>query len=144
MWKLRWSLPTWFRRPVHGLLTAFRGSGDIWAAFRDHFSLLDREVFAVVILDTKHRMVGYHEVSVGTVNASMVHPREVFKAIILANASAFVIMHNHPSGDPTPSKEDIEITRRLRELGDLLGVRVLDHIVFGDGKYVSFVDDGYW
>ena len=63
---------------------------------------------------------------------------------IRASAAAMILMHNHPSGDPVPSQEDLHITRRLRDVGDLLGIRVLDHLVFGDGRYVSFVDDGYW
>ena len=68
----------------------------------------------------------------------------MFKALLLANAAAFAVAHNHPSGDPTPSKEDIEITRRLREAADMFGIRMLDHIVIGRERYVSFVDDGYW
>ncbi len=68
----------------------------------------------------------------------------MFKAIILANAAAFIVAHNHPSGDPAPSRDDIEITRRLKEAAEILGVRFLDHIVIGRGRYVSFVEDGYW
>ena len=80
----------------------------------------------------------------GTLSASLIHPREVFKAIILANAAAFLAVHNHPSGDPTPSREDIDITRRLRSVADIFGVRFLDHVIIGTEGFVSFVDDGYW
>ena len=77
-------------------------------------------------------------VSVGSLTAAIVHPREVFKVILLANAAAFVALHNHPSGDPAPSPEDKEITQQLQALAELLGVPLVDHIIFGDGKYVSF------
>jgi DNA repair protein RadC len=80
----------------------------------------------------------------GSLTASIVHPRDVFAQVVRHFAAAIVFVHNHPSGSPEPSKENIEITRRLREVGDLIGVRVLDHIIIGKGRYVSFVDDGYW
>lgn len=99
----------------------------------------DREAFAVVLLNARHEATGYHIVSVGSLNASIVHPREVFKVAILANAASVVLAHNHPSGDPEPSEEDMSITRRLVEVGDLVGIGVLDHIVVGSpGKCVSF------
>src|SRR2546425_8935548 len=133
------------RRAGYGPLPAMRGSADIWLAFKHHFDAADREQFLLLLLDSKNRPIGFHVVSVGSLAASIVHPRETLKVIVLANAAAVVLMHGHPSsGDPTPSKEDIEITRRLRELAALLGVKVLDHIIFGDGRFVSFVDDGYW
>ncbi|MCK6553903.1 DNA repair protein RadC [Candidatus Binatia bacterium] len=122
----------------------FRGSADIYALLREEAATWDRERFITLILDNKHNLIGVEEVSVGTLTAALVHPREVFKALLLANAAAFVVAHNHPSGDPTPSKEDIEITRRLREVADLFGIRMLDHVVIGRDRYVSFVDDGYW
>jgi DNA repair protein RadC len=100
------------------------------------------EVFAILCLSTKHRVIAYHEVSRGTLDATLVHPREVFKAAILANASALVVAHVHPSGDPTPSPDDIELTRRLVAAGTLLGIEVLDHIIVGDERYVSFKELG--
>src|SRR5712691_492291 len=90
------------------------------------------EVFAILCLSTKHRVIAYHEVSRGTLDATLVHPREVFKAAILANAAALVLTHNHPSGDPSPSADDVLLTRRLVAAGVLLGVEVLDHIIVGD------------
>lgn len=96
------------------------------------------EVFAILCVSTKLRVIAYHEVSRGTLDSTLVHPREVFKAALLANAAAIVLTHNHPSGDPTPSADDVQLTRRLVEAGALLGVEVLDHIIVGDGRYYSF------
>ena len=101
------------------------------------------EVFAILCLSTKHRVIAYHEVSRGSLDSTLVHPREVFKAALLANAAAIVLAHNHPSGDPTPSPDDMTLTRRLVDAGRLLGVDVLDHIVIGDGRHVSFRERGW-
>ena len=96
-----------------------------------------QEVFGILILNTTHKIVAVHEISRGTLNASMVHPREVFKPAVLHNAAAIVCFHNHPSGEPKPSKEDIETTNRLVEAGKIMGIEVLDHIIVGDDKYTS-------
>lgn len=122
----------------------FRGSSDIYAHFRERLASEPVEYFYAVLLDTKHRKLRDVLVSKGSLSSSIVHPRDVYAQVIRHSAGAVLFCHNHPSGDPTPSKEDIEITRRLREVGELVGVRVLDHIVIGRGRYVSFVDDGYW
>ena len=109
----------------------------------DFLAGADREHFVVMCLDTKNNVNALNTVSVGTLNSSLVHPREVFKAAILANSNAIILCHNHPSGDPSPSKEDLEVTKRLVEAGNILGIEVLDHVVFGDnGKYVSFKERG--
>jgi DNA repair protein RadC len=100
------------------------------------------EVFAILCLSTKHRVIAYHEVSRGTLDATLVHPREVFKAALLANAAAIILTHNHPSGDPSPSADDVQLTSRLVDAGALLGVDVLDHIIVGDGRYYSFKEAG--
>ena len=123
---------------------ALRGSHDVYAHFRERLAGERNEHFYAVLLDNKHRKIRDVPVSQGSLTASIVHPRDVFNPVVRESAAAVIFVHNHPSGDPTPSKEDIEITRRLREVGDLVGVRVLDHIVIGKGRYVSFVDDGYW
>ena len=81
-------------------------------------------------------------VSVGSLNQSIVHPREVFKTALLSNAAAVLLIHQHPTGDPSPSGEDIAITKRLKEAGELLGLKVLDHIIVGEGEYLSFVEKG--
>jgi DNA repair protein RadC len=123
---------------------AFRSSQDIYAHFRTRLADERCEQFYAVLLDNKHRKIRDVCVSQGSLTASIVHPREVFLPVIRESAAAVIFVHNHPSGDPTPSREDIDITRRLRDVGELMGVRVLDHIVIGRGRYVSFVDDGYW
>jgi DNA repair protein RadC len=121
-----------------------RGSGDIYAHFRERLAAEPVEYFYAVLLDNKHRKLRDVMLSKGSLTASIVHPRDVFVQVVRHSAAAVVFVHNHPSGDATPSKEDIEITQRLRASGELMGVRVLDHVVIGKGRYVSFVDDGYW
>ncbi len=121
-----------------------RRSADIYAFLKDHIANADRERFLTVLLNQKHVVIGVEEASVGTLTQAIVSMREIFKSIILSSAAAFVVAHNHPSGDPTPSQEDIAITRRLRESAELLGIRFLDHIVIGSSSYISFVEGGYW
>ena len=101
-----------------------------------------KETFVTLLLDTKNRVFRELTVSEGTLTASLVHPREVFAAAIRENACGIICVHNHPSGDPTPSPRDIEITRRLHETSRLTGIRMLDHIIIGDGRYYSFADEG--
>lgn len=101
-----------------------------------------QEVFGIVILNTKNKIVAVHEVSRGALNSSLVHPREVFKPAILHNAAAIICFHNHPSGDPEPSRDDIEITKRLVEAGKIMGIGILDHIIVGDEGYVSLKQMG--
>lgn len=98
------------------------------------------EVFIMVTVDTKHRVTGIFEVARGHLSSCLIHPREVFKRALLMNASKIFVAHNHPSGDVTPSKDDVEITKRLRDAGDILGVSLLDHLIIGDTpkEYYSF------
>ena len=96
-----------------------------------------REKFFAILLDSKHRVIREELVSVGSLNFSIVHPREVFRSAIRESAESMVLIHNHPTNDPTPSKEDIQVTKRIREVGELIGIEVLDHIIIGEG-YVSF------
>ena len=103
----------------------------------------DREVFAVALLTVRHRVLGLHTVSVGCLTGSLVHPREVFKPAILAGSAALLLAHNHPSGDPEPSAEDVVLTRRLAAAGQLLGIEILDHLVIGEaGRFVSLRERG--
>lgn len=104
----------------------------------DEMKFLNREHFKIAILDTKNQILAIENISVGTLNASIVHPREVFKIAIKRNANSIILIHNHPSGDPSPSNEDINITNRLIDSGNLVGIKVLDHIIIGDNKYISF------
>lgn len=101
-----------------------------------------KEMFITLHLDGKNRIMALDVVSIGSLNQSIVHPREVFKTACLSNAAALILIHQHPSGDPTPSAEDLNITRRLKEAGELMGIRVLDHIIIGDGEYCSFTERG--
>jgi DNA repair protein RadC len=103
-----------------------------------------REHFGVFCLNNKNRLIAYHEVSVGSLTASLVHPREVFRPVLLAGAAAMILCHNHPSGDPAPSTEDIDITKRLKECADVFGIRLLDHVIIGNGSdmFFSFNDKG--
>jgi DNA repair protein RadC len=124
--------------------TLFKGSYDVYAHFRERLALERHEQFYAVLLDNKNRKLKDIRISQGSLTASIVHPRDVYLPVIRESAAAVIFVHNHPSGDPTPSAEDLEITRRLRQVGELVGVRVLDHLVIGRGRYISFVDDGYW
>lgn len=101
-----------------------------------------QEVFGILILNSKHKIVAVHEISRGSLNSSIVHPREVFKPAVLHNAAAIICFHNHPSGDPEPSREDIEITKRLVEAGKILCIEVLDHIIVSDEGYTSLKGRG--
>jgi DNA repair protein RadC len=103
---------------------------------------LDREHFKAVFLNVKNQVLDVVTVSVGTLNSSLVHPRELFKDAIKASSSGVILVHNHPSGDPTPSDNDKELTIRLCEAGKVLGISVLDHVVIGDSRYVSFRETG--
>src|SRR5438876_10625041 len=132
------------RRQGYGSLRHIKDASQVYEAFKAEFAELDREMFVVILLDGKNRILGFNVVSVGSLTAALVHPREVFKAAILSNAAALVLVHNHPSGDPTPSAEDRAITERLRQVGELVGIRVLDHVVIGDeGQFVSFAEEGW-
>jgi len=101
-----------------------------------------QEVFGILLLNTKNKIVAAHEVSRGALNSSLVHPREVFKPAVLHNAAAIICFHNHPSGDPEPSRDDIEITKRLVEAGKIMGIEILDHIIVGEDSYVSLKERG--
>ena len=116
-------------------------SSDVYDLFR-YLSNETKENFVVLHLDTKNKIICLDQVSTGSLSASIVHPREVLKSTLLSSAAAIVLIHNHPSGDPTPSREDIEITERLKGCCEILGIRLLDHIITGDGQFVSLADRG--
>ena len=113
------------------------------ALLRPCFEGLDREQFLVCGLDAKHHIIGINIVSIGSLTLTIVHPREVFKPLILMNAAAFICVHNHPSSDPTPSSEDRVLTQRLRQGAELLGITLLDHLVLGEHRHYSFADQGW-
>jgi DNA repair protein RadC len=103
---------------------------------------LDREHFMILLLDTKNHVTKIHTVSVGSLNASVVHPRECFRPAIAAQAASIILVHNHPSGDVEPSDEDVKLTRRLVAAGDVIGIKVLDHVIIGGTKHLSIMDRG--
>ncbi len=115
---------------------------DAAAMLRPGMRHLRHEEFRVMMLDSKNRMLDIETVSMGTLTASLVHPREVFRAAIARNSASLIVAHNHPSGDPTPSREDMAVTARLLEAGRLIGIEVIDHIVIGADSYVSFKETG--
>jgi len=118
----------------------FGGPHDIFNHFKELLGGEKKECFCLVLLDRKHKIISWKEISRGTLDQSLVHPREVFKEAIRDSAAAVAFVHNHPSGDPEPSNDDISITRRLKEVADLLGIKVLDHVIIGNEEYVSFAD----
>ncbi|MHB9130371.1 MAG: RadC family protein [Armatimonadota bacterium] len=115
---------------------------DVFAMLRGEIGLSDREIFLTLLLDTRNRVIGLHQVSIGSLNASIVHPRETFKAAILGNAAAIILAHSHPSGDLEPSREDLAVTSRLTQAGELLGVPVLDHLIISDDAFLSLKERG--
>jgi len=121
---------------------SLRSSEDVYRHFRGRLEREKREIFYVVLLTNKNRKIREVKVSEGSLTASLVHPREVYNPVIRESAAAVIFVHNHPSGDPAPSPEDLEITRRLKEVGEVMGIRVLDHVVIGHERYFSFSDKG--
>jgi DNA repair protein RadC len=118
-------------------------SRDLFTHYHPTLRDLRHEIFKVVLLDAKHAIMRDATVSEGSLTLSIVHPREVFTLAVKESAAAIIFLHNHPSGDPTPSPEDRVLTARLVSAGEVLGIRVLDHLVVGDGRYVSFADQGW-
>ncbi|WIG41987.1 RadC family protein [Bacillus toyonensis] len=117
---------------------------------KDSFELLhellenkDREHFIVVALNTKNEPVSINVCHIGSLNSSIVHPREIMKVAILSNAASILVAHNHPSGSVTPSPEDIQVTERLKKAGELMGIELLDHLIIGDNTYLSLKEKGY-
>ncbi|MBT9166941.1 MAG: hypothetical protein DDT19_00265 [Syntrophomonadaceae bacterium] len=102
----------------------------------------DREKMLCLHLNGKHQIISYEIVSIGTLSSSLAHPREIFKAAILANAYAILLVHNHPSGDPNPSQEDTKVTERIKNCGEILGINLVDHVIVTAGGYYSFREHG--
>jgi DNA repair protein RadC len=115
---------------------------DVAGLVRSRLKDKKKEYFLALLLDTRNRLIKAAEISVGSLDSSIVHPREVFKETISSSAAAVIFVHNHPSGDPEASEDDINLTRRLAEAGEVVGIEVLDHIIIGDNKYTSLKRDG--
>ncbi|KXG11473.1 DNA repair protein RadC [Anoxybacillus rupiensis] len=109
----------------------------------DDLRFLSQEHFVAIYLNTKNQVIHRKTVFIGSLNASIVHPREVFKEAIKRSAASIICAHNHPSGDPTPSREDVEVTKRLVECGRIMGIELLDHLIIGDQKFISLKEKGY-
>lgn len=122
--------------------TTFRDPADVFAHFHPRLRDASQERFAIVLLDGRHRVLREEVISLGTLTASLVHPREVFRPALRACAAGLILVHNHPSGDPSPSAEDREVTERLAAAGELLGVRVLDHVIVAERGYCSLREEG--
>ena len=116
---------------------------DAYEMIKEQLEDLDREQFIIACLNTKNEPTNLSVVSVGTLNKAIIHPREVFKTAILSNAANVIAFHNHPSGDTEPSQQDIQLTNRLYEAGELLGIKLLDHLIIGDGTFTSLKEKGY-
>ena len=101
-----------------------------------------KEYFLALLLDTRNQLIKVSEISVGSLDSNIVHPREVFKEAISASAASVIFVHNHPSGDPTASEDDIKLTKRLAQTGEIVGIDVLDHVIIGDKKYLSLKREG--
>jgi len=126
-----------------GEVVTVRSPHDAAMYMMEEMRYLKKEHFVCLFLNTKNHIIGKETLSMGTLNASLVHPREVFRAAIRSSSASIICLHNHPSGDPSPSKEDIQITQRLVEAGTLLGIEILDHLIIGDDKFVSLKEQGY-
>ncbi len=120
---------------------AIRSPKDVKDIFIDDMRFLEKEHFKVVFLNTKNEVIAFETISIGSLNASIVHPREVFNRAIKKSSASIILLHNHPSGNCEPSKEDINVTKRLIEAGKIIGIEVLDHIIIGDGDYFSLKEN---
>ncbi|MFH1994176.1 MAG: DNA repair protein RadC, partial [Nitrospinota bacterium] len=118
------------------------GSCDVASYYIPQMKDLKKEVFKIILLNIKNEILKDVKISEGCLTASIVHPREVFNPAITSLAASVILIHNHPSGDPAPSREDTELTQRLVKSGDMLGIKVIDHVIIGDNKYYSFLDEG--
>lgn len=123
-------------------LHKLRSAVDVSGLVREILVDEPQEVLLAVYLSTQNEILAYSEVTRGTLDASLVHPREVFRGAIMTNAASLVVAHNHPSGDPTPSSEDRAVTRQLRAAGKVVGIELIDHVIVGVGRYVSFAETG--
>ncbi len=121
----------------------FSSGRDVYLHYRQFFDNRKREVFRSALLDAKNRMFKDCRISEGTLTNSLIHPREAFREAIRESAASVIFVHNHPSGDPSPSREDIAITERLADVGEIVGIKVLDHVIIGDGTYTSMMEKGY-
>ncbi len=119
-----------------------KSANDVVNLMMEELRYLKKEIFKALLLDTKNQIIKITDISMGSLNSSIVHPREVFSEAIKYGTNSIIFVHNHPSGDPTASTEDIQTTQRLENAGNILGIKVLDHIIIGDGRFFSFKEKG--
>lgn len=117
------------------------GAKCVYDLFKDKFRGEKKENFCIVLLDTQNKIIKTEIVSKGILDASIVHPREIFKSAVKASAARIILVHNHPSGESRPSEEDLFVTRKMIDAGELMGIEVLDHVIVGDGEYWSYVEN---
>ncbi|MGG1515774.1 DNA repair protein RadC [Paenibacillus oryzisoli] len=129
-------------RSTFDVRPTIRSPKDIAEFMREDMRYLQKEHFVCLFLNTKNQILAKETLSMGSLNASIVHPREVFRAAIKCSSASIVCVHNHPSGDPTPSPEDVNLTARLVEAGSIIGIDVLDHVIIGDQRYISLKEQG--
>lgn len=134
-------------RRIHTLQTkeryVIRSPEDVLSLVMEDMRFLKQEHFVCLYLNTKNQVIFRHTVFIGSLNASIVHPREVFKEALRRSSASIICLHNHPSGDPSPSREDIDVTKRLYEAGRVLGIELLDHIIIGDRTFISLKEQGH-
>lgn len=121
---------------------AIRSPEDVSNLVMEEMRILDREHFKALLLNTKNQVISCETISIGNLNSSLVHPRELFKVAVKRSAAALILLHNHPSGDPTPSRDDIKITKRLIEAGEIMGIGILDHVIIGNKIFISMKEQG--
>lgn len=127
---------------VHEGGSSLTSPGDVAGLLMETMRYYSKEYFKIVLLNTKNQVISIEDVSVGSLNSSIVHPREIFNLPVKKSAASVILVHNHPSGDPTPSREDLEVTGRLVEAGKILGIDVLDHVIIGERRYLSMKEEG--
>lgn len=132
------------RRRQRKLPPSVKAPKDVYRLMHPRLKDADREHFYALYLSTKNTILSIELISIGSLNASIVHPREILKPAIKVSAASIIMVHNHPTGDPTPSREDIEFTRRFAKCGELIGIELLDHIVIGNGRFQSLKEAGYF
>lgn len=138
--KAAFELSKRMREEIPNHKTHLSSAKDVYVFMKNRFLLEKKEYFYILLLDIKNRLIKESMISQGTLTASIVHPREVFNVAIKESAASIILIHNHPSGDPKPSQEDIEITRQLKQAGQIIGIKVLDHVIIGQGVYFSFAE----
>ncbi len=127
------------KRPAN---TVFTSPQEVYSFLKEEMRYYRKEYFKILLLDTKNKVISVEDIAVGSLNSTIVHPREIFSPAVKKSAAGMILTHNHPSGDPSPSREDMEVTKRLVEGSGILGIKILDHIVVGENSYFSFKEKG--